>query len=108
MKKLTEKLITKTQNQVVLMLLASRDCYKNQKRNVANFDCTDGYYGEAFGILRGLELCGYGYFGANNLPAEIDNLKWWFDRLGDLALQEEKELGLSMALDKYRELSVKH
>ena len=57
----------------------------------------DGYYGEAFGIMRGLCALGYGYFGSDNLDAIQDNrsdfphhnLKWWFNQLMKEYLLEE-------------------
>lgn len=103
-REMPEKLIDDTKNLVVLMLLSSRDCYVNQKIEVHRFDVNEGYYAEAFGILRGLKLCGYGYFGASNTPREISNLKWWFGELEDEALLEEENLGLQNAIKKYKEL----
>lgn len=103
-KKMSAELIENTKNLVILMLLASRDCYVNQKREVFRFDTSCGYYGEAFGILRGLKLCGYGYFGATNTPTEIQNFRWWFSELSQVALDEEALLGLQWARNKYTNL----
>lgn len=96
--------IPKFQDEVILMLLASRDCYKNQGREVKTFDCTDGYYGEAFGMMRALVNLGViapdgkkFYFGTDNFPEEISNAKWWFGELRKKALELETRLGLQEA-----------
>lgn len=74
------------------MLHAHRDCLRNRKRDTKKitFDCGDGYYGEAFGILRALRTLGYGDFGAINDGKDGNaNLKWWFQNLQEQVLQEE-------------------
>jgi hypothetical protein len=128
-KTLTEELRAKIANEVKLMIFAHRDCLWNRftaglddidPRKVP-LDTRDGYYGEAFGILRGLFLVGYGYFGSSNLDGTEElkggnvpehNLKWWMMELEQAALDEdgfadhttsaEKTKGL---LDKYRKLA---
>jgi hypothetical protein len=88
MKKL--KVLTPTQKkdieaEVKMMLHAHRDTLRNLYRpknfdgtvnekcgynpKKVSFSCNEGYYGEAFGIMRGLQVMGYGYFGPDNLHA---------------------------------------
>lgn len=107
MKKLTDSIAKKASNEIIMLLLASRDCYINQERYVDKFDARDSYYSEAFGVLRGLRILGFGYFGTNNLPAERDNLKWWFGELQEEALGIEEKLGLKEAFILYRNLVAK-
>lgn len=92
------------------LLHASRDCLRNKKLfdqeasdpAEISFHAADGYYGEAFGILRALHLQGYGVFGAVNIDAMSNhfrgprgahrreqNLSWWFSRLQTEVLLEE-------------------
>lgn len=57
---------------------------------VVHFDCTEGYYGEAFGVLRGLAILGYGTISdACNMPEERRNFNWWLNKLKDEVLAEE-------------------
>ena len=107
-KSLSDKLATRAYNEIIMLLLASRDCYVNQNRKVEKFDVKDSYYCEAFGVLRGIHLLGYGYWGANNHPAERDNRKWLFDEICDVARCIEREMGLKPALEKFRKLADKH
>ena len=106
------KILTKEQKHKIIseakmMLHAHRDTLRNMYRwdekvgkksynpKEVSFRCTEGFHGEAFGIFRGLEVLGYGFFGPNNLHAlELPywdksggklkptvpehNLKWWF------------------------------
>lgn len=76
------------------MLHASRDCLRNQKKDTLSirWDVADGYYGEAFGIMRALQVLGYGDFGPCNIPdkdLDIWNLRWWFCQLENRVLAEE-------------------
>jgi len=78
--------------EIKMLLHASRDCARtiySIDTTKHSFDCRDGYYGEAFGILRGLSLLGYGSFGAVNTPEEETNFSWWMKRLEDEVLAEE-------------------
>lgn len=100
-KKIDKRLKKKVEAEVKMLLHASRDCLRNQGNNTAkiSFKVTDGYYGEAFGVLRGLMVLGYGYFGPDNLDGvehtrgggkqPEHNLKWWFSQLTDAVLEEE-------------------
>ena len=69
------------------------DHIKNQKclndtRRVT-FRVNDGYYGEAFGMMRTLHLLGYGeLFGQYNAH-DFFNLSWWFSTLKEQVLEEE-------------------
>jgi hypothetical protein len=52
------------------------------------FSVNDGWYGEAFGVLRGLELLGYGTI--NNIKEKTyHNLLWWFNQLKAEVLVED-------------------
>ena len=89
---------------------------RSQKKNNLGivFDCNNAYYGEAFGIMRGLAIQRYGYFGPNNLDAFKDfgygkpanvthskqNLKWWFSELCEEILEVERSLKVSMNMVK--------
>jgi hypothetical protein len=76
---------------------------RNQRVDASRvrFDCRSGYYGEAFGIFRALEIQGYGYFGPTNIDGEKDrgtsqpeqNFRWWFSELEDEVLEEENFRG---------------
>ena len=105
-KRLTNKIRFRIINEVKMMFFAHRDCLFNKFKHApsVNFDprdvpkdIMDGYYGEMFGIMRGVELLGYGYFGSSNLDAEQEgksddpchNLRWWLGYLIDECLREE-------------------
>jgi hypothetical protein len=86
--------------EIKALLHASRDCMRNQGKHdplVIRFSCTDGYYSEAFGILRGLAALGYGYFGSTNRSAVDEgisaqpeaNFRWWMAELEREVLREE-------------------
>jgi len=100
MKPLGPRKLKEIKDLIKLLLHASRDCYRNQKRwdtRSIRFDVNDAYYGECFGILRALEVLGYGYLGPNNLDAVQHgrgdvphlNLQWWFSQLQEEVLKEE-------------------
>jgi hypothetical protein len=116
-------------NEVKLMLASHRDCLWTRwetcshSRVVDPRECSivanEGYYGEAFGIMRGLAALGYGFFGPDTLNAvELSrsdvpehNLKWWFRRLQDEYLDEEGfydktccQATCKTLLEKYRQL----
>lgn len=82
---------------IKMMLHAHRDCLRNRDEDTTKitFDCGDGYYGEAFGILRGLDVLGYGdVYGAVNSPTEKRNFRWWLSQLEDEVLREEGFAGI--------------
>lgn len=86
--------VTKIESSVKSLLHASRDCMRNQNKdtNTLRFCINDGYYGEAFGILKCLEILGYGYFGDSCTPGKdqlMHSLKWWFEELSNTVLMEE-------------------
>lgn len=114
LKKIPDLLRDAVSREVKALLHAGRDCLRNQGRDTSKiaFDATDGYYGEAFGIMRALQIQGYGYFGSDNLDAHREsmngygpknedgkyltnitqphqNLKWWFSVLTREVLNEE-------------------
>jgi hypothetical protein len=107
LKKIDSTLKDTVEGEIKAILHACRDCLRNQGRldtSKVSFSANDGYYGEAFGIMRGLQILGYGYFGSSNLSAEVEaksqyrmgnvtspeqNLKWWFSNLEQEVLEEE-------------------
>jgi hypothetical protein len=108
LKKIPEALKNDVEGEIKAILHACRDCLRNQGRldtSKVSFSANDGYYGEAFGIMRGLHILGYGYFGSSNLSAIVEakshyhragnvtspeqNLKWWFSNLEQEVLEEE-------------------
>lgn len=88
---LAPKQIEAIEAEVKMMLHASRDCYRNQGKDSKKYPfwVNDGYYGEAAGIFRTLQIFGYGKFDAVNIPAERTNLSWWFAELQQEVLKEE-------------------
>lgn len=88
MRKLPDKHKRAIEDEIAMMLHAHRDCLRNQRQDTAKvrFDCRDGYYGEAFGILRALKVLGYGNFGACNVPG---NLSYWMKQIEYRVLAEE-------------------
>lgn len=113
--------------EVKLMLFASRDAmWTRFKVGLSDvnpveyrFDSRDGYHGEAFGVMRGLALLGYGYFGSNTLPGDSTyergrvawhNLSYWFSELEREVMGEEdgtREKTVAN-LKKYRVATVDH
>lgn len=89
---LTEAEWEAIKQEIKMMLHASRDCLRNQgvDTTIVRFDCRDGYYGEAFGIIRTLHVLGYGdYTGAANRPEIRTNLRWWLREIEEEVLAEE-------------------
>lgn len=84
--------------EIKMMLHASRDCMRNQFHaqitirgpNKFGFVCSDGYYSEAFGILRAMHIAGWGEFGAVNVAGTLD---YWFSGLCQEVLKEENFAG---------------
>lgn len=128
-KRLSKRHREKISNEVKLMLFAHRDCLWNRYQECSHPQAVDpavwrcvaseGYYGEAFGIVRGLVALGYGYFGPDTADAVEDgrsnlpehNLKWWFNQLLKEVLDEEGFFDKTCSpekchemLDKYRQL----
>jgi hypothetical protein len=99
MKTLSHSQEKKVVKEIKMILHAGRDCLRNQGKDtrIIQFSVFDPYYCEAFGILRGLVLFGYGYFGSDNLSAVEErkstnpkhNVKWWFGKIKDEVLEEE-------------------
>lgn len=114
-RRLSEKLRREIGAEIKMMLHCSRDTLRNQGVDTTKvpWDVTEGFYGEAFGVMRGLEVLNYGYFGPDNLSATEDdasdpeprhNLKWWFSQLSNEVLQEEGWKGdnqCDWCLEKY-------
>lgn len=114
-KKLSAPDQRKIEAEVRMMLHASRDCLRNQKIDTTKvpWDCRDGYYGEAFGIMRALAALGYGDFGSDNVPNSIYplwNLKYWFRQIESTVLAEEHFGGTNHCdhcLDRYEKDAVR-
>jgi hypothetical protein len=88
--------------EVKLMLHASRDCMRNQGMDTTKvaFNVNDGYYGEAFGVMRALNCLRYGTLQPSRRlspPDEIErlagvrigNLRDWFHEIERQVLTEE-------------------
>lgn len=97
-KKIPESLMVKVEGEIKSLLHAHRDTLRNLKDDTTklSFRCNEGFYGEAFGIMRGLSILGFGYFGSCNLDGikegheqKEQNLKWWFNELEHQVLEEE-------------------
>lgn len=102
-KKIPDSLIVKVQNEVYSLLHASRDGMRNigkhDTKKVSYSMTNDGGYGaEAFGVMRGLVLLGYGYFGSVNIDGSKEhnggtqpehNFKWWFAEMEHTVLEQE-------------------
>lgn len=105
MKTLTTEERYQVEFEVKQMLHASRDAMRNRfdpEEPVGRYDnydpkrtpysCFDSWYGEAFGIMRGLKALGYGYFGPINTdePGQKGiNLKRWFSDISAQVLADE-------------------
>lgn len=90
-KDLKSKELQRIEAMIKGFLFAERDRLNTLgKKDQWHFDCTSGYYGEAFGILHALEILGYGYLGSVNVNAS-GNLRHWFGILCDQVLEEEKQ-----------------
>jgi hypothetical protein len=121
-KSLSPKFRVAIANEVKLMMAAHRDalwtrwtqCSHPQAVDPTKVQsvCNEGYYGEAFGIVRGMVALRYGYFGSDNLDAvEEDrsevpehNLKWWFSRIVREYLDEEGFFEKTCSAEKCTEL----
>lgn len=83
MKKISKKMKEKIEKEVKSMLHAHRDTLRNRVfwkkdedgnlppgHNPLNirFSINEGFYGEAFGVMRALQVLGYGEFESSNLP----------------------------------------
>lgn len=130
LKKIPSDLEESISREVKALLHACRDCLRNQGKldtSKITFAAYDGYYGEAFGMMRTLQIQGYGYFGSDNLNGlresegsgaradgkyitnvtqAVQNLKWWFSRLSNEVLIEEgyadKSHRCEYCLEKYK------
>jgi len=95
-----DQLMKKIRDEIKMLLHASRDCMRNQKRDTSkiSFLCKDSYYSETFGVIRGLALAGHGYLGSSNLDAVIEgksdqpecNLRWWLGKIEEEEVLEEE------------------
>lgn len=104
LKSIPSQLMIDIESEIKAVLHDCRDCLRNQEKDTVRipWDVNNGYYGEAFGIMRAMHIMGYGYFGPSNIGAMKDfpnkvynikqdqqNLKWWFHQLEEEVLQEE-------------------
>ena len=114
------KILTEKQKELVVaqvksLIYAYRDKLWSLKRiqdpkTRPLIDINDCYVAEAFGIMRGLAITSYGYFGLSNLDGcdnlekgavREHNLKWWFDQI-EKSIREELDL-LGWENDEKRE-----
>lgn len=88
---LTPELRAAVGERVKRLLHAHRDCLRNQKQdtNKITFNCQDGWYGEAFGMIRCLDTLGFGVLVTNIHTPKEDDLKEWFRELEQEVLKEE-------------------
>lgn len=124
-KAISNKLKEEIEAEVKMMLHASRDCMRNRNEYDSKktpFVAWDGYYGEAFGVMRGLKVLGYGGFGSVNLHGLRDsntkdrasqqehNLSFWFREIESKVLAEENFEGnhqCDYCLEKFRKDDVR-
>lgn len=117
-KRLTQKNREAIINEIKLMLAAHRDCLWTRWESYSHAQvvdphlvqivCNEGYYGEAFGVVRSLAAIGYGYFGSDNMNAVQEgrsdvpehNLKWFFSQIQKEYLDEEGYYEKSASAEK--------
>lgn len=92
-RELSEKDREKIEKEIVMLLHASRDCYRNTGKEAIAFLSTDAYYGEAFGIIRALVTLGYGDYGPVNIKTDPRNLTAWFEEIQKKVLKQENYKG---------------
>jgi hypothetical protein len=125
-KRIPDKYKNAIRNEVKLMVAAHRDSLWNRWETCATpqavdptkftVACNEGYYGEAFGVIRALVVLGYGYFGPDNLDAVKDNrsdipehnLKWFFQQIVQEYLDEEGFYDKSCSAEKCHQLLDKY
>ena len=89
---LTKQQIQTVEAEVKMLLHAARDAMRNRGIDTTQtaFVANEGFYGEAFGIMRGLQAIGFGDLdGSINTPQKRENLRWWFADLESQVLEEE-------------------
>ena len=83
------------EGEIMALLHASRDSMRNKGEDTRStpFNVNNAYYGEAYGVLRGMAVLGYGYFGAANVPAPNNdprvNFNYWIAKLELQVLDDE-------------------
>jgi len=122
LKRIPDDLRVLVEGEVKALLHAHRDTRRNLGEDTVktSFRVNEGYFGEAFGMMRTLYIQGYGYFGSSNMDAtkesewtykvnnvtqDIQNLKWWFSQLESEVLEEEGFKGdhrCEYCLNRYR------
>jgi len=93
---LDKQQIQAIEDEVKTLLHASRDAMRNRGEDTTRlaFRANEGFYGEAFGVLRCLATLGFGTLThAVNTPETRENLKWWFGELMREVLEEENFRG---------------
>jgi len=94
-KDIPPRLVKKVETEVKMLLHASRDCLRNRGDDTTKitFRVQDGYYAEAFGVMRGLSIAGYGYMTGgkhSRFRRQPEHaLRKWFDRLTEQVLEDE-------------------
>lgn len=107
LKVLPDAMREKLANEIKMMLHACRDCLRNRGVDTKRvpFSVNDGYYGEAFGIIRGLSVMGYGTCSGPVNKDVPGNLRFWFHNLEREVLAEENFDGnheCDHCLERYR------
>lgn len=76
------------EDEIAMMLHAHRDCLRNRgiDTSTTTFDARDGYYGEAFGVMRALVVLGYLKFDS---VTEDESVNEWRSRVEQRVLDEE-------------------
>ncbi len=75
--------------EIRMILHAGRDCLRNQGMDTSIVRFSDGYYGEALGIMRALTILGHGYMGSINVETPELNVRFWLEKLENEVLDEE-------------------
>jgi len=87
-KKISDKLRIDVETQVKSLLTSSRK-YMKYPPDKITYDVNHGDYAEAFGVMRGLSIMGYGDINfAVNTPEDQSNLRWWFNQMEREVLSE--------------------
>lgn len=88
---LPPELRTAVGEKIKRLLHAHRDCLRNRGQDTSkiSFNMNDGWYGEAFGMIRCLDTLGFGVLVANIHTPKEDDLEAWFRDLEEEVLKEE-------------------
>lgn len=96
----TQRVVPERIEQEIRMLLhAERDAMRNHGLDTSKipWDSSGSYYAEAFGIIRGLALAGFGFLGTS-IDDNPRNLRAWLHHI-EMAVLEEEGFGGSDICD---------